>query len=149
VPLLLIAVVTNTGSPHTMGLECASPGIGVFQSTFEPFVASQLTGVGLPSPTPDAFGPRNEGQSRAQVIDASVRRAIIDPIFSMREVVSIVLEARCFDIDCNFSRRTVNGYFCSSLGKIVVWSPCLNVNPVTLFASTLKVTKMDSPGIIN
>ena len=57
-----MAVVTNTRSPQTMGLECPRPGIGVFQRT--PFADStfQLAGVEKPSATPLAAGPRNDGQ---------------------------------------------------------------------------------------
>jgi hypothetical protein len=61
-PLLLMAVVTNILLPQTTGLECASPGMGVFHSMFVPLVASQVTGAGLPSATPEAFAPRNDGQ---------------------------------------------------------------------------------------
>src|SRR5882724_5139974 len=63
-----MAVVTKTLSPQTTGHECASPGIGVFQRMFVPLVASQVVGVGLPSATPEAFGPRNDGQFCARVI---------------------------------------------------------------------------------
>ena len=35
-PRLLIAVVTKTRSPQTIGLECARPGIGVRHRTFAP-----------------------------------------------------------------------------------------------------------------
>src|SRR5213593_681323 len=59
---LLTAVDTNTRSPHTTGLDTASPAIGVFQITFSPVVTFHFTAVGCPSATPDAFGPRNEGQ---------------------------------------------------------------------------------------
>ena len=53
---LLTAVDTNTRSPQTIGLETATPGIGVFQRTFSLAGAFQVTGVGLPSATPAAFG---------------------------------------------------------------------------------------------
>ena len=59
---LLTAVDTNTRSPHTMGLETARPAIGVFHSTFWLVATFQVTGVGEPSATPDAWGPRNDGQ---------------------------------------------------------------------------------------
>src|SRR6476620_8204494 len=59
---LLTAVDTNTRSPHTMGLETARPATGVFHSTFCPVATFQLTGVGEPSATPDAAGPRKDGQ---------------------------------------------------------------------------------------
>jgi hypothetical protein len=61
-PLLLIAVVTKTRSPHTTGLECASPGIGVRQTTFSPVLTSHVFGRLWPSATPDALGPRKDGQ---------------------------------------------------------------------------------------
>lgn len=59
---LLTAVDTNTRSPQTIGLETATPAIGVFHNTFSPVVAFHFTGVGDPSATPDAEGPRNDGQ---------------------------------------------------------------------------------------
>jgi hypothetical protein len=59
---LLTAVVTKTRSPQTTGLECESPGMGVFQTTPVDFVASHLTGAGRPSATPEALAPRNCGQ---------------------------------------------------------------------------------------
>src|SRR5215471_18024754 len=61
-PRLLTAVVTNTRSPHTIGLECASPGILDFHAMLVPRVTSQFTGNFWPSATPDADGPRNCGQ---------------------------------------------------------------------------------------
>src|SRR2546422_5627376 len=59
---LLTAVDRNTRSPHTIGLETDTPGTGVFHNTFSPVTASHFTGVGVPSATPDAAGPRNIGQ---------------------------------------------------------------------------------------
>src|SRR5438477_643470 len=40
---LPIAVETNTRSPHTIGLETATPPTGVFHATFCPDVASHFT----------------------------------------------------------------------------------------------------------
>ena len=59
---LLMAVVRNTRLPHTIGLECASPGIDVFQGMFTDVRESHTVGRDCTSATPDAFGPRNEGQ---------------------------------------------------------------------------------------
>ena len=53
---LLTAVETNTRSPQTIGLDTATPGTGVFHSTFSPVAAFHFTAVGLPSATPAAFG---------------------------------------------------------------------------------------------
>src|SRR5262249_29246923 len=58
-----MAAVTKTRSPHTTGLEFATPGRGVFQRTPVPATASQVVGAPWPSPMPDAPGPRKEGQS--------------------------------------------------------------------------------------
>src|SRR3954467_13740726 len=60
--LLLMAVVTNTWSPHTTGLECASPGSGARHRIAVPFAPSQVSGNISPSAMPDADGPPNEGQ---------------------------------------------------------------------------------------
>ena len=51
-------------------LACASPGIGVFHKMFSPFSPFQVTGVGLPSATPEAFEPRNEDQFCACAAEA-------------------------------------------------------------------------------
>src|SRR5713101_2780092 len=79
---LLTAVDTNTRSPHTIGLETATPGTGVFQTTFSPVAAFHFTGVGVPSATPDADGPRNDGQfcadSPAQAATHAMLQATID-----------------------------------------------------------------------
>src|SRR5262249_29870212 len=64
---LLIAVVTKTRSPQTIGHECPRPGIGVFQRTLVPALTSQVVGGCCPSATPVAPGPRNGGQSRGLV----------------------------------------------------------------------------------
>src|SRR5688572_15004474 len=57
-----MAVVTNTRSPQTMGLEWARPGNRVFQAMFLPSAADQVSGRRVPSATPEAPGPRNWGQ---------------------------------------------------------------------------------------
>src|SRR5256885_12017725 len=59
---LLTAVETNTRSPHTIGLDTATPGTGVFQRMFSPVAAFHFTAVRAPSATPDAPRPRNDGQ---------------------------------------------------------------------------------------
>src|SRR6185369_6522618 len=59
---LLTAVVTKIRFPQTTGLECASPGIGVRQRMFSPVLPFHLSGRFCPSATPEACGPRNEGQ---------------------------------------------------------------------------------------
>src|SRR5579859_5427395 len=74
---LEIAVVTKTRSPHTTGEETESPGISVFQTTLVALVASQCTGGLAPSPTPEAEGPRNCGQSPAIATPAASSTAPI------------------------------------------------------------------------
>ena len=59
---LLTAVETNTRSPHTIGLDTATPSTGVFHATFWPAGAFHFTAVGLPSAVPAALAPRNDGQ---------------------------------------------------------------------------------------
>src|SRR5882672_12854214 len=80
---LLTAVETNTRSPHTIGLDTATPGTGVFQRTFSPVAAFHFTRVGAPSATPDAPGPRNDGQfcadSTAQAAAHTTLQATTDP----------------------------------------------------------------------
>src|SRR5262245_27595585 len=69
---LLIAVDTNTRSPHTIGLDTATPATGVFHRTFSPLATSHFTAVGDPSATPAAPAPRNAGQFCAdKVVDAA------------------------------------------------------------------------------
>jgi hypothetical protein len=68
--------MTKTLSPHTIGLACERPGIGVFQTTFSDFAAFQLAGI-LPAPaaTPEACTPRNCGQlSCAAAAFAKIKR---------------------------------------------------------------------------
>src|ERR1700730_16952562 len=69
---LLTAVDTNTRSPQMIGLDTATPGTGVFQRTFSPVAAFHFTAVGVPSETPEADGPRNDGQFCA---DSDAQRA--------------------------------------------------------------------------
>src|SRR6185369_17070472 len=45
-----------------MGLEWARPGIGVCQIMFSPVFPFHWSGRFCPSATPDACGPRNDGQ---------------------------------------------------------------------------------------
>ncbi len=59
---LLIADVTKTRFPHTMGLECARPGTLVFQAMFWPLGPSHLSGSRIDGALPAANAPRNEGQ---------------------------------------------------------------------------------------
>ena len=49
----LIEVVRNTRSPHTTGLECARPGIGVDHATFFEPARSHVTGGEPAAATPD------------------------------------------------------------------------------------------------
>src|SRR5262245_4806594 len=89
---LLIAVETNTRSPHTIGLETATPATGVLQRMFSPVDAFHLATVGLPSATPLAFAPRNAGQfCPRSVVEAtshakrgSARRMLLGPCFGER-----------------------------------------------------------------
>src|SRR5690349_23860654 len=57
-----MAVVTNMRLPQTMGLECAKPGTDTRQRMFVPFSPSHVSGSFIPSATPDAAVPRNDGQ---------------------------------------------------------------------------------------
>ena len=59
----LIALVTKIVSPQTIGLECASPGIGVRHRMFSPVAGFHVSGRFCLSLTPDASRPRNDGQS--------------------------------------------------------------------------------------
>ena len=61
-PLSLTAVVTNNRSPQITGLEWARPGMRVFQRIFSPVSPFQDAGKLWPSATPEADGPRNDGQ---------------------------------------------------------------------------------------
>src|SRR5262245_58329670 len=72
---LLTAADTKTRSPHTIGLDTDTPATGVFHNTFVPAAASQVTGIGEPSATPDAAGPRNIGQFCAETIELATIQA--------------------------------------------------------------------------
>ena len=61
-PALLMAVVTNTRLPQTIGLELAMPGIGVFHLMFLPLVTSHSVTARCPSAFPLPAMPRNDGQ---------------------------------------------------------------------------------------
>jgi hypothetical protein len=61
--------------PHTTGLDCPIPGIGVFQRTPTDFSPSQLTGAFCAlTATPEACAPRNCGQFCALAV---VRLAVV------------------------------------------------------------------------
>ena len=59
---LLTALVTKIRCPQTIGLECASPAIGVRHRMLAPVSTSHVSGRCIPSATPDAAAPRNDGQ---------------------------------------------------------------------------------------
>src|SRR5215813_13693585 len=69
------AVDTNTRSPHTIGLDTLTPATGVDHRMFCPVFTSHLIAVAAPSPTPDAFGPRNDGQFCADSVVVARRAA--------------------------------------------------------------------------
>src|SRR6185503_6159623 len=72
-----MAVITKIWLSQIIGLECDRPGMLVFQRTFCDFSRSHVVGGFVPSATPDAFGPRNEGQFCALiVVEARKTRAI-------------------------------------------------------------------------
>jgi hypothetical protein len=56
----LIALVTKIVSPQTIGLECASPGIGVRHRMFSPVEGFQVSGRFCFSEFPDASRPRSD-----------------------------------------------------------------------------------------
>src|SRR5262245_59185938 len=60
--LALTAFVTKILSPQMIGDEWPSPSMGVFQRTLVDRSPSQAIGGDCPSATPDAPGPRNDGQ---------------------------------------------------------------------------------------
>src|SRR6186713_1644810 len=71
---LLTSADTNTRSPHTTGLETATPSTGVFHRMFSLVATFQVTAVGVPSATPEAFGPRNMGQFCAETPADPIRQ---------------------------------------------------------------------------
>src|SRR5688572_14852475 len=95
----LTAVVIKTRSPQITGLEWARPGIGVFHRMLTAFSASQSVGKAAPSVTPEAFGPRNEGQFCARAvaerhpdkISASINLIIFDNAPSITILLSITI----------------------------------------------------------
>src|SRR6185295_6152189 len=52
---------------HTMGLELAMPGTGVFHLMFLPLATSHSVTACWPSPLPFVPSPRNDGQLRGPV----------------------------------------------------------------------------------
>src|SRR5262245_22404716 len=72
---LLIAADTKTRSPQTTGLDTATPSTGVFHATLSPVAGFQVTAVGVPSATPEAFGPRNMGQFWAAIAAPIMQKA--------------------------------------------------------------------------
>src|SRR5262245_1705989 len=73
-------------SPHTTGLEWANPGITVFQMMFVPCLLSQLTGRSVPSATPEAPFPRNEGQ-----FCAAAKAAVASTSTILMSIATIIL----------------------------------------------------------
>src|SRR5262249_39223387 len=65
------ADVTNTFLPTTIGDETLRPGRSAFHLTFS--LSLQVVGRPVSSETPDAFGPRNCGQSPAEAKVADAR----------------------------------------------------------------------------
>src|SRR5262245_16909855 len=61
------AVVTNTLSPQTMGVDDPRPGMGVFQRMF--FDSLHSSGGVAAFERPLAYGPRHCGQKRSNVVD--------------------------------------------------------------------------------
>src|ERR1041385_1818708 len=76
-PLSGTALVMNTRSPQTIGLEWPSPGISVFQRMFFPDSPFHSTG-GDPAPAPLADGPRNCGQSESDAKAAKANRSLVE-----------------------------------------------------------------------
>ena len=113
------AVDTNTRSPHTIGLDTATPATGVFQRMFSPVAAFHFTAVGDPSATPEADGPRNDGQFCAQ------RRA--------PAAIQATLHAT---IDADF----VTAYFSPARVKVIALPLVVRVIAIGLSGSTRNVT---------
>src|SRR5262245_37948108 len=68
----LVAVVTITRSPHTMGEDQPKPGISAFQTTFE--VALHSIGTPVSEEMPCPVGPRKPGQFSAWATPVRHRR---------------------------------------------------------------------------
>src|SRR5262245_31994607 len=62
----LVAVVTRTRSPHTMGDDQPDPGISVFHATLEVELHSSGKSVSPEMPCP--VGPRKRGQFSARAV---------------------------------------------------------------------------------
>jgi hypothetical protein len=75
-------------SPRTIGEECASPGIAVFQRTLLPDSTFQDAGTAAESSIPPACGPRNCGQSAATG-DATPRKRMVATTLN-RDFMSVV-----------------------------------------------------------
>src|SRR5258707_8903274 len=87
---LLPAVETKRRSPHTIGLDRATPASGVFQRMFSPVAAFHLTAVGsLPSATPDADGPRKDGQFCADSTAQAVNQTTADETIEVQCLIAV------------------------------------------------------------
>src|SRR6185436_20497920 len=76
-PVLLNADVTKMRLAHTIGLELAMPGMGVFHLMFLPLATSHSVTACWPSPLPLVPSPRNDGQLRGPVArDTAVGGAV-------------------------------------------------------------------------
>src|SRR6185503_6462069 len=87
---LLTAVDTNTRSPHTIGLDTATPATGVFHRMFSPVAAFHFTAVGVPSATPDASGPRNDGQFCADSTALAANHATLQTPQAMTDAIRLI-----------------------------------------------------------
>src|SRR6187549_597441 len=102
--------------PQTIGLECARPGIGVFQRTLVPFSPSHASGRLVPSAMPRADVPRKEGQlPRALAafgsvagLGAAVRTIWRGGIGSLTPIGRQVLRSRIIFRDWQPSATTFN-----------------------------------------
>src|SRR4029450_13441215 len=77
---LLTAVETNTRSPHTTGLDTATPATGVFHNTFSLVATFQVTAVGAPAAAPEALWPRNMGQFWADSVADRISGSTAHPV---------------------------------------------------------------------
>src|SRR6185369_9040090 len=89
-----MAVITKILLPQTIGLECERPGMLVFQSTFCDFSRSQVLGGFVPSATPDAFGPRNEGQFCALTVTKGRKRTKRSRRFILQSILKFSTSSR-------------------------------------------------------
>ena len=67
-----------------MGLECPRPGIGVRHRMFSPVSPSHLSGRSWPSETPEACGPRNDGQLPDKVLASEGKGELSPTVRTMR-----------------------------------------------------------------